>query len=211
MSFSQMIAELVSGAGIGFTVAAQIGPMGTLCIHRTLASGTTTGLATGLGAATVHLAYSAIAVLGLGSLARPWMETNSLVLGALSGIALLWFAIRAHRSVVELHERTEIDRIHLMRAYLSAIALGVTNPLTIILFFAALHAHADQSTTSSLVVGVFLGSTAWWILLSATVTMARSRLSSNFLALAGRLASLVLLAQGGFILLQIAERALGRI
>jgi threonine/homoserine/homoserine lactone efflux protein len=211
MSFLQIISALGCGASIGFTVAAPIGPMGTLCIQRTLSCGALTGLATGLGAATVHLAYGAIAVLGPGSLAQRWMQANSLVFGVLSGIVLLWFAIRARPLRVKFCETTEIDRIRLIQVYLSAIALGVTNPLTIILFFAALPAFADQSTALSLVAGVFLGSTAWWIILSVTVAKARSRLDASILALSSRLVSLILLALGVFALLRTAERAFGRI
>jgi threonine/homoserine/homoserine lactone efflux protein len=203
MSFSQMIAALVSGAGIGFTVAAPIGPMGMLCIQRTLASSRAAGLATGLGAATVHLAYSAIAVLGLGSFAQTWMQTNALALGALSGVTLLWFAVRTHRAGVTVCRAVHIERIHLTRAYVSAIALGVANPLTIILFFAASHAFTGQSATPSLVAGVFLGSAAWWILLSTIVAAARSRLDANVLAWSSQFASLTLLFLGVSTLLRI--------
>lgn len=176
MSFSQMIAALISGAEIGFAVVAPIGPMGMLCIQKTMASSTAAGLATGLGAATVHLAYSTIAVLGLGRLAQTWMQTNTLALGTLSGVTLLWFAVRTHRTGISARRAINIDRVHLTRAYMSAIALGVTNPLTIILFFAASHAIASQSAMPSLVAGVFLGSVAWWIILSTVVAAARCKL-----------------------------------
>jgi threonine/homoserine/homoserine lactone efflux protein len=85
----------------------------------------------------------------------------------------------------------------------------VTNPLTMILFVAALHAFANPSATPSM--GVFLGSTSWWILLSAMVAMARSRLNANVLELSSLLASFVLLAMGAFTSLRIAERVFGRV
>jgi len=208
MSFSQTMAALASGAGMGFTVAAPIGPMGMLCVQRTLACNAAAGLATGLGAATVHLAYSAIAILGLGSLAQTWMQANAFTLGALSGVAMLWFAIRSRRSGAGTRGTSDIDRVPLKRAYLSAIALGVTNPVTIVLFFAASNAFPNQPAAPSLVVGVFLGSTAWWIILSTVVATARSRFDANILALSSRLASLVLLLLGVFTLLRIAGKAL---
>lgn len=75
-----------------------------LCIQRTLASGMATGLATGFGAATVHLTYSAFAVLGLGALAQPWVEANAVVFGIVSAFTLLWFALRTHRCSIVLQE-----------------------------------------------------------------------------------------------------------
>ncbi|MBR0966844.1 LysE family transporter [Bradyrhizobium diazoefficiens] len=206
MSISQYIAALFSGVGIGFTVAAPIGPMGMLCIQRTLASGMATGLATGFGAATVHLAYSAFAVLGLGALARPWVEANAIGFGIVSALTLLWFAIRTHRGSVTLEETGECDRVRLARAYLSAIALGFTNPLTVILFLAALSAFSMQSAAAPLVAGVFVGSAVWWTVLSTTVATARSRLTPRMLSLSRRFASLMLLGLGATMLIRIAQQ-----
>jgi threonine/homoserine/homoserine lactone efflux protein len=206
MPLSHYLAALFSGIGIGFTVAAPIGPMGMLCIQRTLASGMATGLATGFGAATVHLAYSAFAVLGFGALAQPWVEANAVGFGIVSALTLLWFAIRTHRGSVTLQETGEFDKVRLTRAYLSAIALGFTNPLTVILFLAALNAFSTQSAAAPLIAGVFLGSAVWWTMLSTTVATARSRLTPGMLSLSRRFASLMLLGLGTTMLIRIAQR-----
>jgi len=206
MSLSHYLAALFSGVGIGFTVAAPIGPMGMLCIQRTLASGMATGLATGFGAATVHLTYSALAVFGLGSLAQPWVEANAVGFSIVSALTLLWFAIRTHRGSIVLQQPGNIDGMHLARAYLSAIALGLTNPLTVILFLAALHAFSTQAAAAPLVAGVFVGSAVWWMMLSTIVATARSRLTPRMLSLSSRLASLMLLALGTTMLVRIAQR-----
>jgi threonine/homoserine/homoserine lactone efflux protein len=182
--------------------------MGMLCIQRTLASGVATGLATGFGAATVHLTYSALAVLGLGALAQPWVEANAVVFGIVSALTLLWFAIRTHRCSIVLQDAGEIDRVRLARAYLSAIGLGLTNPLTVILFLAALHAFSTQAAAAPLIAGVFVGSAVWWMMLSAIVATARSRLTPRMLSLSSRLASLMLLGLGASMLLRIAQHAL---
>ena len=208
MPLSFYLAALASGIGIGFTVAAPIGPMGMLCIQRTLTSGMATGLATGFGAATVHLAYGTFAVLGLGSLAQPWVEANATYFGIVSALTLLWFAIRTHRSSVVLPRTDETGNIRLARAYLSAIALGATNPLTLILLMAALHVFSTPSATSPLLAGVFVGSAIWWTVLSTMVATARSRLTPRMLSLSSRLASLVLLGLGTMMLVRIAQQML---
>jgi threonine/homoserine/homoserine lactone efflux protein len=208
MPLSHYLAALFSGIGIGFAVAAPIGPMGMLCIQRTLASGMATGLATGFGAATVHLTYSALAVLGLGSLAQPRVEANAAGFGTVSALTLLWFAIRTHRGSVALQTTDVVDNVHLARAYLSAIALGFTNPLTVILFLAALHAFSMQTAAAPLIAGVFVGSAIWWTVLSTIVAMARSRLTPRMLSMSSRLASLMLLGLGTMMLVRIAQRML---
>lgn len=208
MSLSHYLAALFSGVGIGFTVAAPIGPMGMLCIQRTLASGMATGLATGFGAATVHLTYSALAVLGLGSLAQPWVEANAVGFGIVSALTLLWFAIRTHRGSIVLQQSDDIDGVRLARAYLSAIALGLTNPLTVILFLATLHAFSTQAAAAPLIAGVFVGSAIWWTMLSTMVASARSRLTPRMLSLSSRFASLMLLGLGTMMLVRIAQRML---
>lgn len=178
-----------------------------LCIQRTLASGMATGLATGFGAATVHLTYSVLAVLGLGSLAQPWVEANAAGFGIVSALTLLWFAIRTHRSSIVLQEG-KIDNVRLTRAYLSAIALGLTNPLTVILFLAALHAFSTKAAAAPLTAGVFVGSAVWWMMLSTIVATARSRLTPRMLSLSSRFASLMLLGLGTAMLVRIAQRIL---
>lgn len=94
-----------------------------------------------------------------------------------------------------------------MSAYTGAIGLGVANPLTIILFCAALHTLVGQSAEPLLTAGVFIGSVTWWTLLSATIAMVRLRFDTGILALSSRFASLILMALGAFAL----AKACGRI
>jgi len=96
----------------------------------------------------------------------------------------------------------------LVEAALSAIALGFTNPLTVILFLAALHAFSMQTAAAPLIAGVFVGSAIWWTVLSTIVATARSRLTPRMLSMSRRLASLTLLGLGTMMLVRIAQRML---
>jgi threonine/homoserine/homoserine lactone efflux protein len=202
---SSSAATLLAGAGIGFSVAAPIGPIGILCIQRTLTSGLAAGLLTGLGAATVHVAYGAVAVAGLGAIAKPWLDAHAVALGLISAALLMGLAARTRRTTIALDKRSKSDGIRLSRAYLSTIVIGLSNPLTPILFFAALQAFGSQSSML-MVAGVFLGSVAWWITLSGVAAAARARLNANLLALSGRLAGLSLVTLGAFTLARIVVR-----
>lgn len=179
--------------------------MGVLCIQRTLASGAAAGVATGLGAATVHLVYSALAVIGIGAIARPWLEANASAVAFASGLILLWFALRLYRRTVVL-EHAAADGLGLPRAYVSAIVLGAANPLTIVLFLAMLHALTGQSGAPLLVAGVFAGSVLWWLVLSAVVAVVRLRLNVRLLAMSGKLAGAVLMMLGVVTIVKTAAR-----
>ena len=205
---SSSAATLLAGAGIGFSVAAPIGPIGILCIQRTLTSGLAAGLLTGLGAATVHVAYGTVAVIGLGAIAKPWLDGHEVVLGLISSTLLLGLAARSLRKTIALDKRSKSDGVRLSRAYLSTVIIGLSNPLTPILFFAALQAFGGQSSLL-MVAGVFLGSVAWWIILSGVAAAARARLNANLLALSGRLAGLSLVTLGSITLARIVVRSFG--
>ena len=205
---SSSTATLLAGAGIGFSVAAPIGPIGILCIQRTLTSGLSAGLLTGLGAATVHVAYGAGAVAGLGAVAKPWLDTHAVVLGLISAAILLGSAARTDSTTMALNKPSKNHATRLSHAYLSTVIIGLTNPLTPILFFAALQAFGNQSS-SLMVAGVFLGSVAWWITLSGAAAAARARLNVNLLAISGRLAGLSLATLGACTLGRIVVRGFG--
>ena len=178
------LATFFAGMGIGLAVAAPIGPMGILCIQRTLASGLTAGLATGLGAATVHLVYGAIATIGLGATVGAWAGTDMRGLSLISAGLLFWFALRIlRRTAVAGAGCARPERW--LQVYGSAFLFGLSNPLTILLFAAMLPALTGRSQIGEaplLIAGIFLGSILWWALLSTAIAFTRARLSAPWIA-----------------------------
>ncbi len=185
------------GLAIGFAIAAAIGPIGLLCIRRTLAEGRAIGLATGLGAATADALYAAVAAFGLTAVASLLIDERR-PLGILGGVLLVLLGARmfsrrgrepagqpvagavqaGHPAPASGMSRT---RSHpgLPAAYATTLGLTITNPATILSFAAAfvgfgLVAHGGRGA-AALVLGVFSGSSAWWMLLVAVVGAARPR------------------------------------
>lgn len=199
---SVSLATFLAGVGVGLAVAVPIGPMGILCIQRTLTFGLAAGLATGLGAATVHLAFGSVAALGLGATALVLFGAGAQELALISAGLLFWFAIRILR-------RTSIAGPSLpqpkgwLHSYASAILFGLSNPLTIVLFVAAVPAftrEGDLEALPLLISGVFSGSVAWWVLLSTTITLIRRRLSTNAIHLTNKASGLTLATLGALML-----------
>ena len=191
---------LLLGLAVGFSIAVPIGPMGILCIQRTLASGMRVGLCTGLGAATVNIAYGAAVVLGMES-AAPWMERAGRVLSIAAGIVLLLMAARMlmRRHVAE-DAPGQAPR-SCASAYLSALAFNAANPMSLLLIFALLSpiagtTAASPAAASALLFGMFAAASLWWMLLSGGVALLRSRLRPELLLHANLAAGMLLTAYG---------------
>jgi threonine/homoserine/homoserine lactone efflux protein len=196
------LATFLAGIGVGLAVAVPIGPMGVLCIQRTLAFGLVAGLATGLGAATVHMAFGSVAALGLGATATAWLGSGAQGLSLVSAGLLFWFAARILRraTVTDFDLPQPRGWLH---SYVSAFLIGLSNPLTILLFVAAipaLTASGDLEAVPVLITGVFLGSITWWAVLSTTISLIRGRLSAGAIGLTNKASGLTLAALGTLML-----------
>jgi len=168
---------------LGFSIAAPVGPIGALCIRRTLANGRLTGLATGLGAATADAFYGAIATFGLTALTT-MLVGISFWTRLLGGIFLIYLGVTTMLAKPAEREAAAESRQGLAGAYVSTVALTLTNPATIVAFlgvFAGLGVGAQTNLAGGLLVvaGVFIGSAAWWLLLTVVVSLIRHRIPAD--------------------------------
>ena len=189
--------SFLAGAWVGLAVAAPIGPMGVLCIQRTLAHGIVAGLGTGLAAATVQASYGTMALLGLGPAMLAAAGASASVLSAASGAVLLWFAIRTARGTPQASTRMVTLRPGLARSFRDALALGFSNPMTVALFFAASPALVGNSNvleSLTVVGGIFTGVIGWYAALSGVVCCGRGWLSQRNVARTKSLSVAVLVA-----------------
>jgi threonine/homoserine/homoserine lactone efflux protein len=190
---------LLKGIMIGFSIAAPVGPIGVLCIRRSLADGRQIGLATGLGAATADAAYGGVAGFGL-TVVSSFLVGHRVWLGFLGGLFLCCLGIRTFMSR-PAGQSAEVRGGGLFSAYLSTLFLTLANPMTILSFVAVfagfgLAASPGYFSAGTLVAGVFIGSALWWLLLSSGVALFRSRLSAGWMRGINRLSGGVILAFG---------------
>ena len=206
-----MRAELaVFGQGLvmGLAVAAPVGPIGLLCIQRTLLDGRIYGLATGLGAATADALYGLVAAFGLTFIASFFLE-QQLWIALLGGLYLCFLGQRIFRAAPE-SLAAQSDRGGLLQAYGSTFLLTLTNPITILSFvaiFAGLglvQGDDDYVAAAILVLGVFCGSAAWWLLLSGGVSLIRDRVNAKTMIYVNRLSGVIILAFGIYTLARLA-------
>ena len=195
---------LARGFVLGFTIAAAVGPISLLVIRRTLAEGRVVGLASGLGVATADATYGGIAAFGLSAI-TDLLVGGGRLLGLVGGVFLLWLAWRTARSDPGTAATVTERRGGLPGAYLSILGLTMTNPMTILSFgalFAGLGVTGDDAMESALItLGVFLGSGAWWVLLTTVVGALRARVTPRWLRVINVVSGVVI---GAFAILAIA-------
>jgi threonine/homoserine/homoserine lactone efflux protein len=193
------VSHFFRGLIIGFSIAAPVGPIGALCIRRSLAEGRLVGLLTGLGAATADAVYGAIAAFGLTAVSGALVSYRTW-LGLVGGMFLCYLGVR---TLVATPKETTMPsrRQRIASAYASTFMLTLTNPMTILSFVAifaglGVASGVDFDRATMLVIGVFAGSAAWWLLLSTGTAMLRSKLSDTSMRLVNHVSGSIIVAFG---------------
>jgi len=198
----------LQGLIIGFSIAAPVGPIGILCIRRTLTEGRASGFFSGMGAATADAFYGCVAGFGL-TVISAFLIEQRFWLQVVGGIFLCYLGARTLRSQPDTEAAPGGEK-GLLSSYVSTFFLTITNPMTILSFaaiFAGLGvvaAGGDLAAACWLVVGVFLGSAAWWLFLSMGVSLLREKVNSTALRWVNRLSGVILLSFGALALWQSA-------
>lgn len=187
---------------LGLSIAAVLGPIGVLCVRRTLASGFAVGWVSGMGAATADAAYASLAAFSVTALTVLLVEQR-LWLRLIGGLFLLYLGLRTLRARPSFGGAAAASATAggLASAYGSTLLLTLSNPMTIMSFvaiFAGLGLGAVGGTVGGvyLVVGVFLGSAAWWLVLASLVITVRSRLSPGVFRVVNVVSGLIIIGFG---------------
>ncbi|MGZ6364964.1 MAG: LysE family translocator [Ktedonobacteraceae bacterium] len=188
----------IRGLLIGLSIAATVGPMSVLCIQRTLNKGQLYGLVSGLGIATADAVYGSIAAFGL-TLITNFLIMEQTWIRLIGGIFLIYLGIKTMLSKPPESAATLTMQTNgYPGAYASTFLLTLTNPLTI-LSFAAIFAgigvgSASKSFLSAalVVLGVFSGSTLWWIILTNIISLLRKKMDAQWLLWINRISGAII-------------------
>ena len=188
---------------LGLAIAAPLGPVGLLCIQRTMISGFRSGLSTGLGAATADAIYMFIAASGIYSLMN-FLSLNAVWFRLAGGVMLLVLGVLAasKKSVTAVDLSTPKTSDY-AKDYVSALALTLSNPFTIAAFaavFAGLSLTGAQAVPY--VAGVFSGSLFWWLFLSLNLKFLQGKLAGFHLFLINMVSGFTIIAFGIIFIIQ---------
>ena len=198
---------LLRGLTIGFLIAAPVGPIGVLCIRRTLAESWIHGLVSGLGAASADAIYGCVAGSGITFISVFWVA-QQLWLRFVGGVFLCFLGAKIFLS--EPSKKAAFAKTTgLLSAFASTFFLTLSNPVTI-LSFAAIFAGLGLGGTGGsyvpaaiLVLGVFVGSALWWLVLSGSVSLFRTSLTPAKLQWVNKISGIVIVGFGAGALLSL--------
>lgn len=201
-----MLPLFMKGISVGFSIAAPVGAIGSLCIQQTLKGGIRLGVASGLGAATADMMYGILVALGLTATQQMILHCRT-PLSIIGGLFLCFLGIKKIFSAPPSQQNSSSTQNNLLSAYGITFLLTLTNPATI-LDFAALFMGLTINVSGyhesfAFLSGVFLGSALWWLILCFTVGFFRKKISQNALRYINYAAGTVIFLFGVYALYQV--------
>lgn len=180
--FESLFYILWRGVAIGILISAPMGPVGMLCIQRTLDKGRKTGLYTGIGAAISDLFYCILTGFGL-SFIEDFLERNHFIIQLIGSVVLIAFAIYLFKKnpVSSLKTLTEeLPAVSPHKNILGGFFFTFSNPLILFLIiglFARFNFTIPEISFYYYIAGylaIFCGAIAWWEFVTFTVNKLRS-------------------------------------
>jgi threonine/homoserine/homoserine lactone efflux protein len=203
------------GLAVGFALAAPVGPVAVLCIRRALARGQFQAFVAGLGAAVADMLFGAVAGLGL-TVISVFVMSYQVLIGLFGGLLVLALGISTYRTPVIVSEGAMVVK-SLRRDFIAAFTMAITNPATLVAAAGVFAAFGPVDITTKplaalwLVLGVFLGSAAWWLILAAIATTLRGRFMNRGLSWLNRISGSMIAASGVLVLVVTAYHSLKRL
>lgn len=193
---------LIEGMIIGFLASLPLGPVGVLCIQRTINKGRVSGIFSGMGAATVDAFFALVAALGLTYIIN-FIEEQQFLIQIIGGAVLILLGIKIfYTNPVKQIRRHRKQKNKLVEDFFSVLFLTLSNPLAVFLFVAAfagigIVTSGDSSIKSFLIIlGVFLGAMVWWLSLTFFVDLFRKKFRLKQLWWINKIAGLLIVLFG---------------
>ena len=202
-----MLYTILRGMAIGVLVSAPMGPIGILCIQRTLNKGRWSGFVTGLGASLSDLIYALLTGLGM-SIVIDFIEANQSILQILGSFVLVGFGLYLYRQNPAKNIRKANSSINsYTQDFITAFLLTFSNPLILFLYiglFARFNFFQPESQFIHHLMGYFsilLGAVGWWFFITYIINKVRSRFNVRSIWFINRAIGIIIIVMSvvGFI------------
>ncbi|HCA78662.1 MAG TPA: lysine transporter LysE [Bacteroidetes bacterium] len=191
---------LLEGILIGFALALPIGPIGILCIRKTATEGHFSGMVVGFGAALADALYGFVAAFGL-TIISDTLLSQQMWIRLIGGAALCYLGVKTYLAKPPDAAQPANGRGY-VGSFISTFLLTLTNPLTILAFlgvfagFGLRESELSLGSASTLIAGVFLGSSLWFFLLSYSITLFRNKINATGLGWVNRISGFLIIIFG---------------
>lgn len=199
METVNLLRALMEGISVGFVASVPLGPIGVLCIQRTLSKGRRSGFASGCGAASSDFIYAVVAGFSI-SMVTDFVQTHRQTLFIGGALVLIFLGIRMLISKPHLQLRqqrqTRQTKASLWQDFVSTFFLTISNPLALFVFMGAFSLVGVQETRLErilIVGGVFVGAITWWFILTLLVGLFRRMLTLRRLLYITRIAGAIII------------------
>lgn len=198
-----MLIDFIKGFIVGMGASIPLGPMGVMCVQKTLSKGRNSGLITGLGASVTDTFFAAIAILGLAYVQSFIVEYENgvLLLGGLI-VGLIGLKIYLTNPVKQIRQQKKSGNKHVEDLF-SAIFMTASNPGAVFLIlgmfaFVGLEINAGSANRiiTATLGGVFLGAASWWFILSTSINLFRKKFRLRQLLMINRISGVVIIIIG---------------
>ena len=198
-----MIEIILKGFLIGILVSAPMGPIGMLCVQRTLNRGRLHGFATGLGAMVSDIIYATITLTGI-SFAENFLNKHEAVIQIVGSVVLIYFGYRVFNNNPLKSNNHQIikNETRYTKDFLTSFALTLSNAAILLIFitlFARFHYNPTEDGIHMLGIAlgtIALGAITWWFFLTLLIGHLSKHFSRRSLILLNRVIGIVLIIIG---------------
>jgi threonine/homoserine/homoserine lactone efflux protein len=193
------------GVIIGILVSIPMGPIGVLCVQRTLHQGRKIGFVSGLGAASADSFFATIAGFGL-TFISDFFTNNQFIITLLGATVLVILGVRLFiTNTIAQVRKYKTKKTNMFSDFISVFFLTLSNPITIIFFglvFTGLGiVKNDTQSLIFLIIGIFTGAILWWFILSSLVNLFRQYFKIRIIFYINKFAGVLIVLFGIFALL----------
>lgn len=204
MSIMEGLQYLLKGIIVGFVVSIPMGPMGILCVQRTLNKGKLSGFSSGMGIVTADTIFALVAGLGISFIIH-FLREQQMIFQIIGGLFIAFIGVKIFiANPVKQFKKHRREGKNLFEDFFSILFLALSNPFTIFLYiaiFAGLNLHDVSSSYSSalfVVAGIFVGASIGWFVISTVVNRFRTNIRLRGLMWINRIAGITIILFGVF-------------
>ena len=200
-----MLETILKGMIVGAGASIPLGPIGVMCIQKTLSKGRASGYLTGAGASIADSFYALLAILSL-AVVKSFISHNQPIVMLIGGsiVAVIGLKIFLTNPIKQIRMRIYGEK-KLFGDFITSFIMTITNPGALFLILGlfafanmSVDEHSSMSVILAAVAGVFLGANLWWFTLCTSINIFRNKLRLRQLMLINRISGIIILVIGLF-------------